>query len=158
MQDAGRRPWVSVHSVCILWLAACSVLSGCIHRSLTIKTDPPGATVYVNDQLKGESPLTYDFMWYGWYRLTIRKEGYERLDDRKLLRAPMWMWIPLDLAMELVPFRVRDQRVWSYVLAPIKELQTPLPPAMTHPTVAPSAAPAEEAPATSTTTGGETTP
>jgi hypothetical protein len=105
------------------------LVTGCIHRSLTIKTDPPGAMVYVNDQLKGESPITYDFSWYGWHRLILRKDGYERLDDRKLLRAPVWLWIPFDLVMELLPVPIRDERTWAYTLTPTTELPTPGPPA-----------------------------
>lgn len=115
------------------WLigsVACLVLlSGCVTRSLTIKTNPPGAMVYVNDQLKGTTPVTYDFVWYGWHRVMIRKEGFQRLDDRKRLRAPVYLWIPVDLVMELLPFRIRDERTWEYVLAPQTD-KTPLPPDM----------------------------
>jgi hypothetical protein len=113
-----------------LLLAGCwlLLLPGCVYRSLTIKTEPPGALVYVNDQLKGESPVTYDFMWYGWYRVTIRKEGFERIDDRKLMRAPVYLWIPLDLCLELLPFPIRDTRIWSYTLSRAPELPTPKPP------------------------------
>jgi hypothetical protein len=89
--------------------------------------------VYVNDELKGESPVTYDFTWYGWYRIMVRKEGFERLDDRKLLRAPVYFWIPFDLFMELLPFSVRDARTWSYTLTPTQELPTPVPPAPQEP-------------------------
>jgi len=96
--------------------------------------------VYVNDQLKGESPVAYDFVWYGWHRLTVRKEGFERLDDRKLLRAPVWFWIPFDLAMELLPFPIRDDRTWSYTLTPTTELPTPMPPAPAHETEQPGPA------------------
>ena len=96
---------------------------------MTIRTTPPGAKVYVNDELKGESPVTYDFTWYGWYRILLRKDGFERRDDRKFLRAPVYLWIPFDLAMELLPFPVRDARAWSYTLTPSKELSTPVPPA-----------------------------
>jgi len=115
-----------------LWTLVCGLpLTGCVRRSLTVRTDPAGAHVYVNDQLKGVSPLTYDFTWYGWYRVTVRKEGYQRVDDRKLLRAPMRMWIPVDLVMELLPFPVRDQREWAYTLTPIEEAPLPTPPAPT---------------------------
>ena len=133
-------------ALCLVLSAYCLVLplAGCIHRSLTIKTDPPGAMVYVNDQLKGDSPVTYDFEWYGWYRLTLRKDGYERLDDRKLVRAPVWFWIPFDLPMELLPFPIRDDRTWSYTLTPTTELPTPLPPAITNPKTEQSPAPAVE--------------
>ena len=116
---------------CLWSLVSCLSLVGCIHRSLTIRTEPPGASVYVNDALKGESPVTYDFEWYGWHRLSIRKDGYERLDETKLLRSPPYLWIPFDLAMELMPFSVRDQRMWSYTLTPAPELPTPVPPPLT---------------------------
>ncbi len=107
--------------------------AGCVYRSLTIRTDPPGALVYVNDQLKGESPVTYDFMWYGTHRVTLRKDGFERLDDQKLLRAPVYFWIPFDLAFELIPFRMHDIREWSYTLTPSPTLPSPVPPTLPMP-------------------------
>ena len=113
---------------CLLLTVYCFLSSGCLSRSLTIRTEPSGALVYVNDQLKGASPVTYDFMWYGWHRVMIRKEGYERIEDRKELRAPIWLWIPLDLVVEAMPFRWRDDRAWSYTLAPIQLPAGPLPP------------------------------
>ena len=116
---------------CLVLSAYCLVLSlimGCVTRSLTIKTEPPGALVYVNDQLKGHSPVTYDFEWYGWHRLTLRKEGYQRLDDRQQLRSPVYLWIPFDPVMELLPFRISDARTWSYTLTPATVMPTPVPP------------------------------
>ncbi len=114
---------------CLVLSVCCLVLNtGCLSRSLTIKTNPPGARVYVNDELKGQSPVTYDFTWYGWHRVMIQKDGYRRVDDRKLLRAPLYLWIPFDLLMELAPFPVRDQRIWSYDLVSAPELPTPVPP------------------------------
>ena len=119
----------AVGLVCALLLS-----SGCIHRSLTIQTTPPGAAVFVNDQLKGESPVTYDFNWYGWYRVRIEKEGYEQLHDHHQLRAPIHLWIPFDLVMELLPLAVRDDRTWSYTLRRQQELPTPVPPGAGRPT------------------------
>ena len=121
---------------CLVLTAYCLVLpllSGCIRRSLTIRTDPPGALVYVNDMLKGRSPVTYDFAWYGWHRITIRKDGFRRLDDRKLLRCPIYFWIPFDLAMELLPLPLRDARTWSYTLTPSETLHVPVPPSASAP-------------------------
>ena len=112
--EAARRTRMSV-----LLLLVLAVSSGCVHRSLTVRSDPPGAQVFLNDQLRGKTPLTFDFQWYGTHRVTLRKEGFERLDDKRLVRAPVHMWIPLDLLMEAMPFAVRDDRVWDYTLAPI---------------------------------------
>lgn len=108
-------------------------LTGCFTRSLTIRTDPPGALVYVNDQFKGTSPVTYDFLWYGWHRVILRKEGFERLEDRKELRAPASLWIPFDLAVELLPFPVRDVRAWSFALTSVSTPPSPTPPAILSP-------------------------
>ena len=115
---------------CLLSLVTGLLSTGCIERRLTIRSNPAGALVYVNDELKGPSPVSYDFQWYGWYRLTLRKEGYERVEDHKLLRAPVWFWIPFDLAMELLPVRIRDTREWSYTLQPLAALPEPTPPAV----------------------------
>jgi hypothetical protein len=122
--------------LCLLPSAFCllAVLTtGCVRRSLTIRTEPPGALVYINDQLKGTSPVTYDFMWYGWHRLILRKEGFERLDDRRELRSPIYLWIPFDLVMEMLPFPIRDARTWSYTLTPASAPPTPVPPELLYP-------------------------
>src|SRR3989338_3523892 len=124
-QVAGRRSQVGFNAVS---LAILLCASGCVRRSLTIRTDPQGASVYVNDQLKGESPVTYDFVWYGWHRVMVRKEGFERVEDRKLLSSPVYLWMPFDLAMELLPFPIRDARTWSYTLSPAAIPATPTPP------------------------------
>jgi hypothetical protein len=127
--------------------------AGCVRRQLTIRTDPPGAQVFVNDQLKGQSPVTYDFTWYGWHRITLRKDGYARLDDRRKLKAPVYLWVPFDLVMELMPFAVRDTHTWDYQLAAAQALEPPGPPAEEPEFADPNAPPppkAEEAPAPAT--------
>ena len=124
-------------TILLLTMVTCA-LTGCVRRSLTIRTDPPGASVYMNDQLKGESPVTYDFEWYGWHRLMIRKDGYARLDDRRKLRAPIYLWIPFDLAMELWPWTVYDRREWAYTLTPATPQPTPMPPPLTAAPPAPA--------------------
>ena len=126
--------WGRMSHVSCLMSIVCGLLftSGCVHRSLTIRTEPPGASVYVNDDLKGLSPITYDFLWYGWYRVTLRKDGYQRLDDHKELRSPPYLWIPFDLAAELLPLPIRDAQAWSYTLTPAPVLPTPTPPPTTE--------------------------
>ena len=112
----------------LLSLVSCLLSNGCLSRSLTIRTDPPGALVYMNDQLKGTSPVSYDFLWYGWHRVTIRKEGFERIEDRKEIRAPIYLWMPFDLAIEVLPIPVHDTRTFSYALTPMQMPPTPVPP------------------------------
>lgn len=109
-------------------VALCVLASGCVRRQLTIRSEPPGATIMVNDEVVGITPHSYDFLWYGWHRISLTKDGYERLDDRVKLAAPPALWVPCDLAMELLPVTFRDDRQFSYQLAPLVPLPDPTPP------------------------------
>ena len=109
-------------------VALCVLVSGCVRRQLTIRSEPPGATIMVNDEVVGATPYSYDFLWYGWHRISLTKDGFERLDDRVNLTAPPSLWIPFDLAMELLPVTFRDDRQFSYQLAPLQPLPDPTPP------------------------------
>ena len=123
--------------------ALCLVMAaGCVHRQLTILSEPSGAEVMVNDQTLGTTPYSYDFMWYGWYRLILTKPGYERLDDHVEFKAPWYLWIPMDLAAELMPFTIRDDRKLSYTLSPLTPVPVPKPPVTESPT--PGGQPAKE--------------
>ena len=131
----------------LVFSLALLVTAGCVRRSLTIRSEPPGALVYVNDRLVGESPVTYDFTWYGWHRVILRKQGYERLEDRQQLRAPLYLWIPVDLVMELLPFPIRDARTWVYTLTPSAVPARPEPPTEASPpaTTTPAKEPSDAA-------------
>ena len=112
----------------LLLVIALLCSTGCIRRNLIIRSEPPGATLYVNDKLLGTTPYSYDFTWYGGYRILLKKEGYEQLDAHAMLQAPWYCWIPLDLAMELLPVPVRDERELSYQLHPKQMPPSPTPP------------------------------
>ena len=132
--------------VCSLLSVVCGLLTtGCVHRSLTIRSEPPGAELMVNDTRLGTTPHSYDFLWYGWYRINLSKEGYEQLEDRTLIKAPASLWIPFDLVMELLPFRIRDERELSYTLIPKRPIVGPSPPAAAPPASGENPTPSSEA-------------
>lgn len=95
--------------------------SGCIERTVTINTVPDGATVYLNDQEVGKSPVTVPFTWYGDYDLVCRKDGCQALKTHFRLDTP-WYQVPgVDLFSEcFVPFTIRDRRAYEFQLAPEK--------------------------------------
>ena len=90
--------------------------TGCVRRSMSIQTDPPGALVYLNGEEAGRTPLQRDFLWYGTYDVVIRKEGAETLRTRQRVIAPWWQWPPFDLFAELFP--LDDKRSYQYTLTP----------------------------------------
>ena len=68
----------------------CLIVSGCLERQLTIKTNPAAALVELNDEEIGVSPVTVNFNWYGDYNVRISKEGYETLKTHRRLKGPWY--------------------------------------------------------------------
>lgn len=92
------------------------LLGGCVQRTLTVRSDPPGALVYLNGREVGRTPVTRRFMWYGDYDVILRKEGYETLKTHSWVVAPIYQWPPIDLFAELLP--LKDRQVLTYTLQP----------------------------------------
>jgi PEGA domain-containing protein len=106
------------------WLAmilAAMLCGGCVQRTLTVRSDPPGALVYLNDEEVGRTPVTRNFLWYGTYEVEIRKEGYQTIKTEAKVWAPWWQWVPIDLVAELFPLTDRHQL--SYTLHPPTDRQ-----------------------------------
>src|SRR5208282_4674368 len=102
--------------VCTLWLF---LMGGCVERTLSVQSDPPGALVYLNDQEIGRTPMEHDFVWYGTYDIALRMEGYESLKTKARVVAPIYEWVPLDLFAELLPIPLKDRRDLYYRLSPV---------------------------------------
>jgi len=112
--------------VCLLGMALLAGATGCVERRMVIYTDPVGAIVSdEKNQPMGASPVDRTFTYYGKYRWTIAKDGYETLVVEQRVRAP-WYELPgLDfIAENLIPWTIRDVRVYRYVL----QRQQDLPP------------------------------
>jgi hypothetical protein len=99
---------------------------GCarVQRTVSIDSDPPGAVLLMNDQEVGRTPVTRDFVWYGWYDVILRKEGYKTLKTRAKIIAPAWQWPPFDLLADFSPARLKDKHQLSFKLEPEDEPPT----------------------------------
>ena len=97
-------------------MAISFILGGCVERKLYVKTEPPGVTFYFNDEEKGETPLSFDFEWYWTHKVRLEKEGYKSIEKFEVIKAPPYMWIPLDFVMELLPFKIKDNHHLNYKL------------------------------------------
>jgi len=142
-------------SIPMLLLAAAA--AGCVQRRMTIRSNPPGALVYVDDYQLGTTPVSHDFVYYGTRKIRLVKDGYETLTVRQPFPIPWYEYFPLDFVSEnLIPWEIRDERVVDLAMAPAAA--TPpevvvaraeqarlaagsLPPAMPTAAVAPPAAP-----------------
>jgi hypothetical protein len=106
-----------------LIVAACSQL-GCVRRTLTIRTEPSGALVFLNDEEVGRSPVTTDFTWYGDYDVILRREGCQTLQTNVNVRAPWYQVPPIDFVAEVLwPGRIVDARTYDFQLAPAEPVE-----------------------------------
>lgn len=94
------------------------LLCGCVERTMTLESDPPGALVYMNGQEVGRTPMTRDFTWYGNYDVTVRHDDYQTLKTETDVKAPWWQWVPFDLFAELLPIPFKDEQHFVYSLSP----------------------------------------
>ncbi len=86
---------------------------------MTIRSNPPGALVYVDDYQIGTTPVSHDFVYYGTRKIRLVKDGYETLTVRQPFPIPWYEIFPLDFVTEnLIPWEVRDERVVDLAMTP----------------------------------------
>jgi hypothetical protein len=139
-------------------VAFLAVLSaGCVQRRMTIRSNPPGALVYVDDYQLGTTPVSHDFVYYGTRKIRLVKDGYETLTVRQPFPIPWYEYFPLDFVSEnLIPWEIRDERVVDLAMQPaastppelvvsraeqVRLAAGSLPPAASAPSAPPSATP-----------------
>ena len=80
------------------WAAFCGCLvvaaAGCVQRRMTIRSNPPGALVYVDDYQIGTTPVSNDFVYYGTRKIRLVKDGYETLTVRQPFPIPWYEVFP----------------------------------------------------------------
>src|SRR5262245_9269552 len=95
-----------------------AVLPGCVRRTLTINTEPPGALLWLNGREVGRTPIDVDFLYYGDYDIELVKEGFEPLVTNRRANAPWWDNMPLDFFAEITPGETKSQITWQFTLVP----------------------------------------
>lgn len=110
-------------AIVIVCVIISMLLSGCVERKLTIKTNPEDALVTLNDEEIGLSPVTVNFNWYGDYYVRIQKEGYDTLNTHRELKGPWYDYFPFDFFAQIVnPSRIVDTYEWTFDLAPARPI------------------------------------
>jgi len=95
------------------------VSSGCVQRRLTIRSNPPGALVLVDNYEIGTTPCSTDFTYYGTRKIQLVKDGFETLTLLQPIPTPWYEYPGIDFVSEnLVPGEIRDERVLSFNLQP----------------------------------------
>ena len=97
----------------------CFTAVGCVRRRMTVRTNPPGAMVSVDNQVIGASPASTPFVYYGTRELRIEADGYRTETIRRRFDPPWYQWPGIDFIAEtLWPGEVRDERIVDVTLVP----------------------------------------
>jgi hypothetical protein len=107
-----RPALVAAGGACVL------LLGGCLERTITVSSEPPGALVTINGVEVGRTPVTTGFLYYGVYDVRLSREGYEPAWEARAARAPVYEYPPLDLAAEALPAEIETNIRWHFVLRP----------------------------------------
>ncbi|MEO2000718.1 MAG: PEGA domain-containing protein [Pirellulales bacterium] len=92
---------------------------GCVQRRMTVRSNPPGALVYVDDYQIGTTPVSTDFVYYGTRKIRLIKDGYDTLTVQQPFPVPWYEIFPLDFVTEnLWPWEIRDERVVDLAMVP----------------------------------------
>jgi hypothetical protein len=110
------QPWLVKLLLVVLVLAS---TSGCVRRRLNVRSNPPGAMVFVDNQLIGTTPCSMDFTYYGTREIRLVKSGYETLTVNQPIPTPWWQVPPLDFFSDnFALHKIRDDRSVSFNLEP----------------------------------------
>src|SRR5262245_15446922 len=100
-------------------ISLCTFAGGCVRRRMTVRTNPAGAKVFVDDQEIGVTPCSASYVYYGTRKITVMKEGFRTETLYQKFYPPWYEIPPLDFVSEnLVPREVRDERMVDVELVP----------------------------------------
>ena len=99
-------------------ILVCVALVACApRRTLTVRSEPGGALVRLDDQAIGPTTQRIPFYHYGVRRVTLYKDGYRTHSERIELKPAWYQRFPVDLVSEvLLPIGLRDRRELSVEL------------------------------------------
>jgi hypothetical protein len=104
-------------TVCAAALLA--VQPGCVHRRMTIESNPAGALVMLDGQEVGYTPVSVDFTYYGTREVTLIKDGYETRTFPATLQTPWYQYFPLDFFSDnFSPTQITNRHRFVYELQP----------------------------------------
>ena len=90
---------------------------------MTVRTNPPGAVVSVDNQVIGTTPAATTFTYYGTREIRVEKDGFRTETIRQRINPPWYEYPGLDFVAEtLWPGEIRDERIVDVELVP-QELQ-----------------------------------
>ncbi|MDR0869930.1 MAG: PEGA domain-containing protein [Planctomycetaceae bacterium] len=99
--------------------------TGCVRRRMTIRSNPPGATVYLDGKELGRTPLSANFDFYGKREFRLVKQGYETKTVIMPVRMPWYEYPGIDFISEVVlPGKLTDHKHYEFDMYPTNVMPT----------------------------------
>ncbi len=99
-------------------LALAALLPGCVSRKLILRSQPPGATVWLDGVQMGTTPYEEELPAAGTRSLELHLAGHETLRTDLPLPRPWWDTWPLDMLAAAWPWTLRAHYAFDFTLAP----------------------------------------
>jgi hypothetical protein len=99
----------------VIFAILCFFAAGCVVREMFIRSEPPGARVFIDAEEKGVTPYAVRFTFYGEREVVLRKEGYLSAKRVVSTPTPWYEYFPLDFVSEiLLPIPIKDRHVFDF--------------------------------------------
>jgi len=109
-----------------LLAAVLAICPACVEKTIGVRSDPPGATVYLDGKEIGSTPIeNIPFHFYGTREFWLIRDGH-RAERRVVhISAPWYSSFPADLFTELLwPWTLHDRRHYYVRLKPTAPVET----------------------------------
>ncbi len=114
LQRSSRRSVWLVLAVLVIAAAP-----GCVRRRMTVRSNLPGAVVFVDERRIGVTPVSTNFTYYGTRHVQLVKDGHETVTEAYKFRTPWYQYPVIDFFAEnLWPWEIRDERILDFNLPP----------------------------------------
>ncbi|MDR2643637.1 MAG: PEGA domain-containing protein [Planctomycetaceae bacterium] len=113
----GERLRIIILAFFVLSVFVCS--NGCVRRRMTVRSNPPGATVYLDGKEIGRTPFSANFDYYGNREFRLVKDGYATKTVIKPVATPWYELHGIDFVSEvLLPGKLTDHKFYEFDLEP----------------------------------------
>ena len=93
---------------------------GCVQRRLTVRSNPAGALVYIDDVEVGTTPASIPFTYYGTRTIRLEKDRYQTVEVQQKISPPWYQIPPLDFFADVLwPREIRDEREVKIDMQPL---------------------------------------
>ncbi len=93
-----------------------SLVEGCYTSTVRVESVPPGATVHYDYQPKGVTPVEFPVDYLGTHKITLDHPEYGRREEVVDLKAPAYLWFPMDFVVTVMPGKYTDRHSLTFDL------------------------------------------